>query len=85
MEPILTIFSIGTNFAKACTNYILIKKVEKLKGDIGFVKGSFLDVALDFVQKASKCENPDNSRFFWSRHIATFHIVLVLVRIQLMN
>ena len=72
MEPILTIFSIGTNFAKACTNYILIKKVEKLKGDIGFVKGSFLDVALDFVQKASKCENPDNSRFFLESAYSNF-------------
>lgn len=72
MEPILTIFSIGTNFAKACTNYILIKKVEKLKDDIGFVKGSFLDTALDFVQKASKCENPDNSRFFLESAYSNF-------------
>lgn len=64
MDPILVIFKTGTSFAKACTNFILIKKLDELKKDIELIKGSFFCNALDFVEKAAVCENENNVRFF---------------------
>lgn len=64
MEPIKVIFKVGTEFYKACKEYLLIKKVEELQHDIELIKGSFFSNALDFVEKASACENIENTRFF---------------------
>lgn len=64
MEPIIAIFKMGTEFYKACKEYLLIKKVDELQQDVELIKGSFFRNALDFVEKASVCENTDNTRFF---------------------
>ncbi len=64
MEPIITIFKAGTEFYKACKEYLLIKKVDELQQDVELIKGSFFRNALDFVEKASVCENNENTRFF---------------------
>lgn len=64
MEPIIAIFKIGTEFYKACKEYLLIKKVDELQHDVELIKGSFFSNALDFVEKASVCENNENTRFF---------------------
>ena len=64
MEATISLFKIGTSFASACKNYLLIKEVENIKNDISLIKGSFIQNALNFVEKASICENDNNIRFF---------------------
>ena len=63
METITAIFKVGTEFYKACMEYLLIKKVNELQHDIELVKGSFFSNALDFVEKASVCENDNNTTY----------------------
>lgn len=72
MEPIISIFKLSTSFASACTKYLLIQKVDSLKNDINMIKGSFYQNALDFVQKASICENDNNIRFFLESAYSNF-------------
>lgn len=72
MEPIISIFKLSTSFASACTKYLLIQKVDDLKNDINLIKGSFYQNALDFVQKASRCENDNNIRFFLESAYSNF-------------
>lgn len=64
MDSIITVFRIGTGFASACRHYLLVRKISDLKSEIDLIKGSFFEAALEFVQKASTCQNDSNSRFF---------------------
>jgi len=72
METIEIIFKVGTEFHKACKEYLLIKKVDELQYDIELIKGSFFGNALDFVEKASVCENNNNIRFFLESAYSNF-------------
>lgn len=72
MESIIAIFRIGTGFYKACKEYLLIKKVYELQHDVEIIKGSFFSNALDFVEKASVCENIENTRFFLESAYSNF-------------